>query len=168
MKKGRTIMFAVLGVMVFLLSQAGGGDMRSAEGDLPPADAKAFWTYITKTNPYKGWGYWPGHYGMYPGRTPHGAFLVLYANPIALRAAREGKPMPEGAILIKENYAKDKKTLMALTPMYKVKGYNPEGGDWFWVKYTPGGKVEKAGKPKGCINCHEAVKDNSWIFTPTE
>jgi len=127
--------------------------------------ASDFWTYITRTNPYKGWGYWPGNYGVYPGQSPHGAYLRLYANGIALKAAREGKPMPDGAILVKENYGKDQKTLMAVTPMYKVKGYNPDGGDWWWGKYGPNGEVMASGQVKGCIKCHRAQKAKDWIFT---
>lgn len=76
--------------------------------------------------------------------------------------------MPYGAILVKENYGKDKKNLLAITPMYKVKGFNPEGDDWYWVKYEPDGKIVTEGKPKGCIDCHEVVKDNNWIFTPAK
>ncbi len=71
--------------------------------------------------------------------------------------------MPDGAIIVKENYGKDKKTLMAVTPMYKVKGYNPEGGDWFWVKYGAGGKILAAGQPKGCIECHGVQKSKDWF-----
>jgi len=28
---------------------------------------------------------------------------------------------------------------MPPTVMYKVEGYNPDAGDWFWVKYSPQG-----------------------------
>jgi hypothetical protein len=133
--------------------------------NLPSADAGKLWTFMTETHPYQGWGYWPGYAGIYPGKSPHGKYLKLFANPIALKAAREGKPMPDGAILVKENYGEDQKTLMAVTPMYKVKGYNPDGGDWFWVKYGPNGEIQVAGKPKGCVSCHGAVKDKDWIFT---
>jgi hypothetical protein len=120
---------------------------------------------MTETNPYQKWEHWPGYTGIYPGKSPHGKYLKLFANPIALKAAREGKPMPEGAILVKENYGEDQKTLMAVTPMYRVKGYNPEGGDWFWVKYGANGEILAAGKPKGCVSCHAAVKDKDWIFS---
>jgi hypothetical protein len=152
---------------LFVALLAGTAILEAGE-DMPPPDGEKVWAYITETNPYLGWGYWPGHYGMYPGKTPHGAHLKLYANGIALKAAREGKPMPEGAILVKENYGEDQKTLMAVTPMYKVTGYNPEAGDWFWGKYGPDGKVMASGKVEGCIKCHTAVKANDWIFTPTE
>jgi hypothetical protein len=132
---------------------------------MPGPDAEGLWTYITKTSPYQKWEFWPGHDGIYPGKSPHGAFLKLYANPSAIAAAKAGEPMPEGAIIVKENFGKDEKTLMAVTPMYKIKGYNPDGGDWYWAKYGADGKVEAAGQPKGCINCHQAMKDKDWLFT---
>lgn len=59
----------------------------------------------------------------------------------------------------------DSAKFVALSVMYKIKGYNPEGGDWFWVKYSPDGKVEASGKVKGCIDCHSKQKDNDYIFT---
>ena len=158
----KTYFIVVLAVVVALTVATG---MPGAAEDSPTPDGAQFWSYITETNPYLGWGFWPGHYGLYPGKSPHGAYLKVYANGIALKAAREGKPMPDGAIVVKENYGKDKKTLMAVTPMYKVKGYNPEAGDWFWAKYGPDGKVLAAGKPKGCINCHGVQKSKDWIFT---
>jgi hypothetical protein len=30
--------------------------------------------------------------------------------------------------------------------MNKIKGYNPEGGDCFWVKYGTAGDVQASGK----------------------
>jgi len=150
-----TLMFAAF----LVVSVSGAGET------MPGSDAEELWNYITEESPYEGWGFWPGYVGVYPGKSPHGAYLKLYANPPALKAAREGKPMPEGAILVKENYGKDKTTLMAVTPMYKIEGYNPDGGDWYWAKYGPDGKAMAAGQPKGCISCHGTVKDNDWLFT---
>ncbi len=48
--------------------------------------------------------------------------------------------------------------------MYKVKGYNPKAGDWYWVKYGTDGSVAKAGKPKGCVSCHSGAEDNDYIL----
>ena len=159
MKKQMVMVTAIISVLIFpaLVSSAG--------EDMVPADPGKVWIHITKCNPYLGWGTWPGYPGIYPGKSPHGAFLKLYANGLALKAAREGKPMPNGAIIVKENYGKDQKTLMAITPMYKLKGYNPEGGDWFWAKYKPDGTVEKSGKVKGCIDCHRVQEEKDWLFT---
>jgi len=159
MRKLAILSLAVLAVFSFSTHISG------SDQNVPPADGAKFWAHITETDSYLGWGYWPGHYGMYPGKSPHGAFLKVYANGIALKAAREGKPMPYGAILVKENYGKDQATLMAVTPMYKIKGFDPEAGDWFWVKYDANGKVLKEGKVTGCISCHQARKAADWIFT---
>lgn len=135
-----------------------------ADDGMPPAEGKAFWTYIHNTNPYTKWAMWPGMEGMYEGKSPHGKYVRIFVNKPALEAAKAGKPMPPGAIIVKENF-KDKKTLDAITPMYKVKGYNPAGGDWYWTKIAANGKILAEGKLKGCINCHEAVKSNDWVFT---
>ena len=115
-------------------------------------------------NPYQKWHFFPGKEGIYKGRSPHGAFLKVYVNELAYKAAIKDLPMPDGAIIVKENYGKDKKTLMAVTPMYKVKGYNPDAGDWFWAKYGPDGKVMAAGKIKGCIRCHGVKKNEDWRY----
>jgi hypothetical protein len=90
------------------------------------------------------------------------SMLILFA----LTALKEKKPMPDGAIIVKENYGENKEKLMAVTPMYKKKGYNPDAGDWFWAKYGPKGKVMTAGKVEGCINCHRAQEN--WLFTETK
>lgn len=125
----------------------------------PSTNPGDFWAYISKTNSYKNWQHWPGYPGKYPGKSPHGAFLELYANDVAVQAAKAGEDMPYGAILVKENYGKDKTTLMSVTPMYKVQGYNPDAGDWFWGKYSPTGSVMAAGKVSSCIDCHRQEQD---------
>jgi hypothetical protein len=91
--------------------------------------------------------------------------LKLYANDIAIQAVKHGKPLPEGSILVKENYGKDKKTLVAITPMYKVKGYNPDDRNWLWAKYKKDGTIEAAGKVEGCIQCHRNVKEDDYLFS---
>ncbi|MBW2057269.1 MAG: cytochrome P460 family protein [Deltaproteobacteria bacterium] len=156
MKKSLTAAVLVSVALVAFAALSGAGEEYASK----------FWTHITETDPYAGWGYWPGHYGIYPGKSPHGAYVKIYANGPALKAAREGRPMPDGAILVKENYGKDKKTLMAVTPMFKMKGYNSEAGDWWWAKYGPKGQAMASGKLKGCIDCHRVQQGNDWIFTP--
>jgi hypothetical protein len=65
--------------------------------------------------------------------------------------------------MLKENYTPEKK-LAAVTVMYKVKGYNPDGGDWFWVKYDPNYDILAEGKVEGCLNCHGSAKANDYVF----
>lgn len=129
----------------------------------PGADAEKLLDYLTMHNPYRTWDLWPNKGRLYKGTEPHGALLTTFVNDAALNSIKKKKGMAEGSIIVKENYTADKK-FTSLSVMYKVKGYNPEAGDWFWAKYTPDGKVEVSGKVKGCIACHSQRKDNDFIF----
>lgn len=131
---------------------------------MPGADALKLNEYIVRYNPYRAWSLWPGTERLYKGREPHGSLLTTFVNSSAFYAIKNKQPLTDGAIIAKENYTADKK-FVALTVMYKVKGYNPGAGDWFWVKYLPDGKVESSGKVKGCIDCHTANKANDYLFT---
>jgi hypothetical protein len=131
-----------------------------AFADMPGPDAAALWHYMTEASPYTEWGFWPDHQGMQPGRAPHGALHKVYVNKKALNSPKP--PVQYGAIQVKESYSKAKK-LKAITVMYKVNGYNPKNGDWFWAEYTPDGKVKSSGKPRGCISCHRARARNDFV-----
>jgi len=120
--------------------------------------------HIIGQEPYKKWAMWPGKEAFHKGTEPHGALLTVYVNDIALKSINDKKGMSNNSIVLKENYTPDKK-LAAVTVMYKVKGYNAEAGDWFWVKYDPEFKIQKEGKVTGCIGCHGSASDNDYIFT---
>lgn len=130
----------------------------------PGPDAEKLNEYIIKYNPYRAWDLWPGKGRLYKGAEPHGALLTTFVNSTALYSIKKKNGMADGSIIVKENYAADKR-FVALTVMYKIKGYNPEAGDWFWAKYLPDGTIEASGKVKGCIDCHGKQKDNDFIMT---
>ena len=139
--------------------------------DNRPFEAR-FWDYICAAK-YTNWAPVPGQTDdLYEGSSPHGAFLKMYLNRTA---AGRPKELPNGSIIVKENYGPDGKTLMAITVMYRAKDYNPTAGDWYWIKYNPNGTVAKAppemrsmplaGKPMGCIKCHgEGAAGNDFAF----
>ncbi len=131
---------------------------------LPAADAGKVYEYITKYNPYGQWELWPGKGRLYKGREPHGALLTTFVNRTAYYSIKDRKGMAYDSIIVQENYDADKK-FDALTVMYKLKSYNPEGGDWFWAKYTPDGRVLASGKAEACIKCHGEKKENDFIKT---
>ena len=132
-------------------------------GGLPAADGAKVFDYLKKNN-YQQWPLFPGTTKLYEGQHPHGALLTTYVSKDTLKAInnREGK-VPNGGFIVKENYSAEKK-LMAVTVMYRVKGYNADAGDWFWGKYAPDGTVLKSGKVGGCIGCHTAAIKNDWVF----
>lgn len=162
MKKSMVLcLIMTAGIMMLFACQRFGAE----EKQMPAPMASQFWGYITTTSPYTQWNYFPGYEGMYPGQSPHGAYLKLYVNDIAYDAIENGDPMPDGAMLVKENYGEDQKTLMAVTPMYKVEGYNADGGDWYWAKFGPDGTAMESGKVASCIECHKAGGGDDYLIT---
>lgn len=161
-------MFFLAALCLTACSSKGGES--SAPVTLPGADAAQLFNYIKNQNPYTSWAAWPLTTKLYPGRAPHGAFLNNYVNDIAANsiaaatdiAAQHG--MADGSIVVNENYGPDK-TLAALTVMYRVKNFNPAGGDWFWAKYEPDGTVDASGAVTLCIDCHANAKGNDDLFT---
>jgi hypothetical protein len=131
---------------------------------LPGANGKAVYKYITVEDSYKKWALWPEKGKFYKGKTPHGAFLTTYINDNARFSIKAGEPMLNGSLIVKENYTAEKK-FTALSVMYKINGYNPPAGDWFWIKYGPDGTVLTEGIVSDCIKCHSAKKNNDYIFT---
>jgi hypothetical protein len=143
-----------------------------APAEEPSADvqhAQALWEEMED---YEKWPVPEGFAGWKEGKSPHGAILRYYVNP----AAQEDLTQ-DGAIIIKENYAEESEdALKSVTVMEKRAGYDPETGDWFYVKYSPKGKVmtnpagaELAGLvgkggDMGCIPCHSAAGGDDYLF----
>ena len=117
-------------------------------------DAEKFFLYITQDRPYASWQTWPEKTKMQPGIEPHGAFHTTYVNPVAHRSIAKKEGMEFGSLIVMENFGPDKR-LANITAKIKIKGYNPEGGDWCWFEYTPDGKTLSAGKEESCLACHE-------------
>lgn len=144
---------------------AGGLTLVLANGSsLPDADGEDVYRYLTQENSYQNWPLFPGTEKMYTGQSPHGALITTYVSADVKQAIESGTgKLPDGGFIVKENYMDDGK-LDAVTIMYRVNGYNPEAGDWFWAKYSAAGGIDASGKVAGCIGCHTAVKDNDWVF----
>lgn len=130
-------------------------------GEMLKPDPVELWKYITQTSLYTQWEQWPEHAGIQSGKAPHGPQHKIYINDKLV--ASDTVPVAYGSIQVKENYTRSGK-LAAITVMYKVPDYNPEKGDWFWVKYTAKGRANPFGKPKGCIECHEKKAANDYIM----
>ncbi|MCP4673189.1 MAG: cytochrome P460 family protein [Desulfobacula sp.] len=148
----------ITGFMIFFIAFFIGS---SAMAEMPGADPKDLWDHITKNSPYTQWNFWDDHKGMIEGRQPHGSLHKVYVNDRAYNSSKV--PLEYGAIQVKENYNMAKE-LKAITVMYKVKGYNPPDGDWFWVKYSPNGMAKPHGKPTGCIDCHGTRANNDFVI----
>ncbi len=173
MKKHAAVLLTVVFVLGVVLIAYAGHEMVVPYESLyfgtkdvnPRPEAGDLRHHILSQNPYKKkFKLWPGKGEQYKGTEPHGSLLTTYVNKRALKSIKKKKGMANNSIIIKENYTPNKK-LVAVTVMYKVKGYNPSDGDWYWVKYDENFDVLAEGKVKGCLKCHSTVKDNDYIFT---
>jgi hypothetical protein len=137
---------------------------RKEELKAPDEIAADLWKLINKENYKDRWKMWPGTEPLYKGSDPHGALLTTYINPIGFEVVvKKERELPPGTIIVMKNYTQDK-TLRAITAMYNIVGFDPEHGNWFWVKYAPDGKpitkekdgatITLAGKVTECIECH--------------
>ncbi len=152
-----------LGLALYGPVPVSAGPGQAARGGEPTA--ASLWDTLQKQDYAKTWKMWPGKTALYPGTQPHGALLTTYVNDTAYKAigAKTGT-LPDGTIIAKQNYSSDKK-YQGLTAMWKVKGYNPAGDDWFWAQYGPDGKVAESGKVAMCMDCHAKNKANDYIMT---
>ena len=150
----------------------------SGSGHIPmgiPVQPKSYesqlWDWLNRAQ-YHNWAAAPGQKdAAYPGQSPHGAFLKMYLNR---KASTDIKNLPHGSVIIKENFGKDGKTLMAVTIMFRTKGYDPKHNDWYWVKYNANGTVARtppekgnmkiAGKFSKCIECHSSAEGDDFVF----
>ncbi len=171
MKKYVAVLSAVVFVIVAVIASYAGNSepplvlpYESVIKHMPWAAGGDVRYHITIHKPYREWAKWPGKGEMYQGKEPHGALLTTYVNEVVLDSIKKAQGMADKSIIVKENYDANK-TLMAITVMYKVKGYNKDGGDWFWAKYDPKFNILAEGKIKDCLTCHSTMKNNDYIFT---
>jgi hypothetical protein len=114
---------------------------------------------------------------LYVGGPPHGPVREV------LEAVIDGK-----RVIVKRNFGGEGVSvesvgqnraafLKAVTVMAKREaGYDPENGNWFWVKYKPNGNLHTnakgmklagrvaKGMDKGCIACHQSASGNDLVF----
>ena len=149
-------------------------------GDKDVAFANKLWKAM------EGYSDWTLKSRVYPGKSPHGAFLRMYYNIVSV----DGKLYH---LIVKENFmGKDAggnmvdletvakspaKYLGAVTIMLQREaGYDSDNNNWFWVKYKADGSIDMndkkmalagrvaKGMDMGCIACHKGAKDKDYVF----
>jgi hypothetical protein len=137
----------------------------SMSAAMPDTTATSLWSHLEEADYTANFRLWPEKGELYPGTEPHGMLLTTYLNDLAHGALTSGAgAMPAGAIVVKENYMPDS-VLAAVTVMYKVDAYNPDFGNWFFVKRLANGTVEASGRVPMCQACHSAQAANDYLFT---
>ena len=113
-----------------------------------------------------------------------------FANEVAVRSAKEGKPLPDGSVLFTEVYAAkldaDKKPVTGGDGFFEVDklvGYSirargagwgdeiPEmlrNADWNYALFTPDKQVRPEVNQAECLACHKPLDSVSYTFTLKE
>jgi plastocyanin len=112
-------------------------------------------------------------------------YREFYGPAEAVKAAREGKPIPYGTVLTLAAYAakldaagvplKDangrfiKDRLVAVNSMQKGQGYGADipaeirNGDWIYQSFTPDGKVNDKANLTACFQCHLPFAKDDYL-----
>jgi cytochrome c553 len=111
----------------------------------------------------------------------------LYANPVAMKAAKEGKPLPDGSVLVLEQFAArlgpDRKPIaaasgffepdrfVAFAVMERGAGWGkdiPEmlrNEDWNYAVFTADKKHRPGVNQAECLACHKPLDKKSFTFS---
>ena len=110
-----------------------------------------------------------------------------YANKPAVQAAKEGKPVPDGAVILTEVYTVkldanknpvtgadgffEPEKLVAYTAMATGKDWGkdfPEmlrNGDWNYAVFGPDRQLRAGVNQAECLGCHKPLDKESYLFT---
>lgn len=150
----------VLGALAAALAGCGGED----DGDR----ARDLYDLSVAGDQYKEWARFPGGDALYESAQHRGDWVLSYLNEEAAAAVADWPgEFPDGSILVKEQYADEAgATLNGHTVMWKISGYDPEHGDWFWAAFGPSGETTKQGKDEYCWGCHQqSASAADWVVT---
>ncbi len=114
-------------------------------------------------------------------------YRELYASPEAITAAKEGKPLPSGTVLMLVQYKaqadaqgnplKDAKgrflkgDLIGYTVMEKRTGWGTEypddirNGEWEYAAFTVEGKFNDKANYKACFQCHKPHEKQDFVIS---
>lgn len=145
----------------------GGGTGGGSEPSFvePSAETQAVWADIEG---YASWPKFPENEEPKKSAAHENMLVVTYYNDAVGAAMESGElPLPDGSILVKDHFAKAGEPTMALTIMAK------RGGNWYWVKARPDGKVFAGPDGQGlegtgvamCTGCHDGAKSNDYVYT---
>ena len=93
----------------------------------------------------------------------HKAMVHNWVNQAGLEAFQSGKGnYPVGSVIAKEGWKKNKLATVFLMEK-RAKGYDADGGDWWYGTVTAKGKVKNAGKVSSCAGCHVDA-GNDYVY----
>ena len=102
----------------------------------------------------------------------------IYANSMAVNAARENNPLPDGSVIVMETHSAIADANGQLTPSRlnnifireKHSDFGTEypenlrNGNWKYAWFSPTGSLV-SGSETSCLSCHTKVRDRDYVFT---
>jgi Cytochrome P460 len=88
---------------------------------------------------------------------------------VYVRRSGAEAPFPDGTIVVKA--ARDADFVHLVAIMRKIRGSDPEHGDWQFVEYQRSSAGEAFTTGAGltgatCWSCHSIARETDWVFTP--
>ncbi len=102
----------------------------------------------------------------------------IYANKIAVNAAKENKPLPDGSVIVMETHSAVADANGQLTPnrlnnvfirekrsnFGREHSENMRNGNWKYAWYSPTGNLVSSSE-SSCLSCHTRVRNRDYVFT---
>jgi cytochrome c553 len=189
--KAGTRKVAVMNAIAAQMAPAEMAEVAAYFGSLVPTNVAAkseLLPQIVKTNVTFPEGY-RSTFRMYQtvNRPDLNQVRYLYANPVAVQAAREGRPLPAGSVLLIEQWAAkldgDKKPVTGADGFFapdRLVGYALMGsgngwgagfpemlrnGDWNYALLNPDLKPRPGVNQADCLACHKPLDKVSYLFS---
>lgn len=174
----RRCLFSILSLMACAAladsQEAGSGSSRSdparaTRPQTPEEFHDTFWRYLVKKDAaYNTWKALEHEPLKDEVENPHSTVSRTYANDVA---AKNPDNLPLGSILVREDYD-DKRKRQSISVLYRVKDYDKEHGNWYYLRFTETGAIMKGkdnkplvGKVTSCIECHSKAGGKDFVFS---
>ena len=116
----------------------------------------------------------PRGFTLYQTATTNGAVVERYANAAALAAARAGRPLPDGAVILVVNRPAAGAPPSGYAGMEARAGWGAaipallRNGDWDFAVFNAQRARNDGLNQAQCLACHHPQAANSYVFTLAE
>jgi hypothetical protein len=141
---------------------------RATRPQTPDEFYASFWSFMVRRGAaYNSWKVLSRDPSGDDLENPHSTISKTYVNDVG---SQDTANLPVGTILVREDYGADRKR-QSISVMYRVKDYDKEHGNWYYLKFLEDGNVARgngksvAGKVTSCIGCHTKAKGQDFVFS---
>lgn len=89
----------------------------------------------------------------------------IFTTPAALAAAREGRPFPDGTVIMMEDYRGDELNRYIVMEKRAQWASVSEAGAWLFREFAPDKTPNRSENGSRCASCHQSQAANDFVFT---